>query len=83
MTNNLLPKKFCPFNKMEECIGKDCAMYLDITNVLETPKGDEVLSIKLSSTEMFNPPCALVVSAFSSFYIYSLERVHQIPHDHL
>ncbi len=78
-----MPNKLCPFNKMAPCVGPDCAMYLDMAAALDTNIGGEKLLITKNSKEIFNPPCALIVSAFSSFYIYSIESAKREFRNHL
>ena len=69
-----MAEKLCPLNNMEPCIGKKCAMYLDVTiNPQSSLKDGQTLSITTSAKKIFNPPCALTISAYSSFHAHALQ----------
>ena len=66
-----MTEKLCPLNQMKPCIGKKCAMYIDIVSTPTTTIEGETLAINNDTKKIFNPPCALTVSAYSSFCLYS------------
>lgn len=75
----MMARKMCPLNNMQQCIGKKCVMYLDLTKL------SAAAGIRLSEQEssdlqqLLFPPCALAAQGAASI-IALLRGKHEASH---